>query len=209
VDQGRFFSEQESNQGQRVLVLGSDVKEALFPSSSPLGRRVVIDNQPFLVVGTLKKQGDFFGAFSMDRRVVVPELASRKLAGGTTKRTSSSRNAPRPARRRPTARSRTSRGACGACCPRRRTNFEINRTEMIEQQVGPVKQYISLAGLFITGMALAVGAVGIMTSRSCRCASARARSGRGAPWAPRGVPFSSSSDGGGLDLLVGGVIGLG
>jgi putative ABC transport system permease protein len=41
-------------------------------------------------------------------------------------------------------------------------DFEINRSETIEEQIGPVKTGIALAGFFITGLALFVGAIGIM-----------------------------------------------
>ncbi|OPZ71173.1 MAG: Macrolide export ATP-binding/permease protein MacB [Verrucomicrobia bacterium ADurb.Bin474] len=41
-------------------------------------------------------------------------------------------------------------------------DFEVNQSDMIEKQLGPVKMGIAVAGFFVTGLALFVGAIGIM-----------------------------------------------
>jgi putative ABC transport system permease protein len=46
--------------------------------------------------------------------------------------------------------------------PGERDNFTINQQEAFKEQLDPVKKGIALAGLFITGLALFVGAIGIM-----------------------------------------------
>jgi putative ABC transport system permease protein len=46
--------------------------------------------------------------------------------------------------------------------PEQPNDFEINQSEALEEQLGPVKSGITLAGFFITGLALFVGAIGIM-----------------------------------------------
>jgi putative ABC transport system permease protein len=46
--------------------------------------------------------------------------------------------------------------------PEQRDDFEINEQGTIRQQLDPIKNGIALAGLFITGLALFVGAIGIM-----------------------------------------------
>src|SRR5207237_4732859 len=57
--EGRFFNETESRAGRNVCVLGYDVAEALFPTGSALDKTVMIDNNPFRVVGVYTKQGTF------------------------------------------------------------------------------------------------------------------------------------------------------
>ena len=49
-----------------------------------------------------------------------------------------------------------------ALLPGQRDNFTINEQQAFKEQLDPVKQGIALAGLFITGLALFVGAIGIM-----------------------------------------------
>jgi putative ABC transport system permease protein len=46
--------------------------------------------------------------------------------------------------------------------PEEENDFEMNRSAIIEEQLGPVKSGIALAGFFVTGLALFVGAIGIM-----------------------------------------------
>jgi putative ABC transport system permease protein len=46
--------------------------------------------------------------------------------------------------------------------PGERDNFSINQQQAFKEQLDPVKSGIALAGLFITGLSLFVGAIGIM-----------------------------------------------
>ena len=46
--------------------------------------------------------------------------------------------------------------------PGERDNFSVNAQQAFKAQLDPVKRGIALAGLFITGLALFVGAIGIM-----------------------------------------------
>ena len=55
VAQGRFFSATEENEQQRVVVLSNIAASDLFKGSDPIGQSVRINNEPFVVVGVLKK----------------------------------------------------------------------------------------------------------------------------------------------------------
>ena len=46
--------------------------------------------------------------------------------------------------------------------PEARDDFEINESGVIREQLDPIKNGIAMAGLVITGLALFVGAIGIM-----------------------------------------------
>ena len=46
--------------------------------------------------------------------------------------------------------------------PGERDNFSLNESEAFKAQLDPIKQGIAMAGLFITGLSLFVGAIGIM-----------------------------------------------
>ena len=64
--EGRFFNDVESRGGANVCVIGYDVADALFPSESPIEKSVLINGQPFRVVGVISRQGTFLGLFSLD-----------------------------------------------------------------------------------------------------------------------------------------------
>ncbi len=55
--QGRFFSGEEEAAQQRVVVLSSLAASDLFKTGDPIGQSIRINNEPFTVVGILKKSG--------------------------------------------------------------------------------------------------------------------------------------------------------
>lgn len=81
IEGGRFFSEEEGRSGANVAVLGSAVKEELFPDSNPVGKVIKINNVPLEIVGFLEEQGTV--AFqNQDDIVYMPlVIAQKQLLG--------------------------------------------------------------------------------------------------------------------------------
>lgn len=160
--EGRFFSDLESEAGRSVCVLGYDVAEALFPGHSAIGGTVDVEGHPLTVIGVYAKQGDFLGILSFDNEVVTPLAEFRKIysiLGRTDLRVKiTDKKRLAEARDELTGDMRRVRGQL----PDERDNFSINGEEAFKAQLDPVKTAIALAGLFITGLALFVGAIGIM-----------------------------------------------
>lgn len=79
---GAFFTEADEIGLTKAAVLGQTVYRKLFPAGGdPVGHEILIDNQPFLVVGVLKKKGASMGE-DQDNRIVVPfETAATRLFG--------------------------------------------------------------------------------------------------------------------------------
>ena len=71
VDEGREFTERESESGVKYIILGRDVSKAIFPNIDPIGQEVKIDGRKFRVIGLLESQGDFFGQ-SQDNFAIIP-----------------------------------------------------------------------------------------------------------------------------------------
>jgi putative ABC transport system permease protein len=72
INSGRMFNEAEELDGRRVVVLGPDVADKLFPSLNPVGQEVRLQNRPFTVVGIMERRGKFMGIFNMDNQVMMP-----------------------------------------------------------------------------------------------------------------------------------------
>jgi putative ABC transport system permease protein len=68
---GRFFTVAEVEHGALIVVLGSEVREAIFPREHPLGKDITINGLRYRVVGVLEKKGEQFG-YSPDNKVVIP-----------------------------------------------------------------------------------------------------------------------------------------
>jgi len=68
---GRFLTEQEIAQWTKSVVIGADVAQRQFAGANAVGKSLRIANQPYTVVGVLRKRGwDRFG--NMDIRAVIP-----------------------------------------------------------------------------------------------------------------------------------------
>ena len=162
LSQGRFFTETESRGAQPVCVLGYDVAEALFPNRPALGNTVLIDGNPFRVIGVFVKQGTFLGLFSFDTYAVVPMSSFMKVF--SSRLDTSIRVKVKDKNRLPAARDELTghmRHVRGLA-PEQGDDFSINEQEGIRSSIGPIKAGIAGAGLFVTGLALFVGAIGIM-----------------------------------------------
>ena len=160
--QGRFFTEPESRGGANVCVLGYDVAEVLFPNQSPLGNVVRIDGNPFRVVGVYTKQGSFLGLFSFDTYAVVPLAAFQKVFSSrldTSIRVKmKDKNRLDASRDELTGYMRRVRGLA----PEQKDDFSVNAQDAVRTTLDPIKRGVFMAGLFVTGLALFVGAIGIM-----------------------------------------------
>ena len=161
--EGRFFNATESRGGRNVCVLGCDVADALFPGGSSLGQNVRMGNQEFRVVGVFARQGSFLGLFSFDDQVVLPLAAFKKYfakKGSQTDIRVKVRDKERleEAKAELAGDMRRVRGLL----PGQDDDFAISAQESFKSTLGPIKTGIAVAGLFITGLALFVGAIGIM-----------------------------------------------
>ena len=160
--EGRFFNEPESRGGRNVVVLGYDVAEALFPNEEAVGKTVMISGTQFRVIGVYAKQGTFLGLFSFDTYAVVPLQAFMKAF--SARLDTSIRVKVRDKSRMELAKDQLT-GAMRrvrGLQPEQKNDFEINEQQALRSTIGPIKAGIAGAGLFVTGLALFVGAIGIM-----------------------------------------------
>jgi putative ABC transport system permease protein len=162
-EEGRLFTDTESDAARQVCVLGYDVAHALFPGRSAIGQIVFVQGQPFTVIGTLVKQGSFLGLFSFDSQMLMPLGAYRKYFGIRDENTElqvkiRDKNRVPQAVDELTGAMRRVRGLV----PGQRDDFSINEGQAFKEQLDPIKQGIAFAGLFVTGLSLFVGAIGIM-----------------------------------------------
>jgi len=78
--------------------------------------------------------------------------------------------------------------------PEKKDDFDINSQQIIREQIDPIKQKIALAGLFITGLALFVGAIGIMNITYVSVKERTKEIGTARPWGAPSHHSPSVSD---------------
>jgi len=163
--EGRFYSEMESKSARNVSVLGYKVAQDLFPHGNALDKYVKIGAVNFKVVGVLDKQGSFLlGSFNPDQRVYIPiGTVFKYFSSNRNKSISIDVRAASPAmvintKAEANGIMRKVRGLTY----NQKDDFGINQQEALIEAYNKRIGVIQIAGLFITGLALFVGAIGIM-----------------------------------------------
>jgi putative ABC transport system permease protein len=162
VDQGRFLSALEVDGGRPVCVIGSMLATNLFPRESPLGKKIKIDQQPFEVIGILEQQGTFLDS-SIDNQAIIPmpemisgyknthELDQIQVKVAAVADLDEARDELHSVMRK-----------IRHLAPSDPDDFAINQQDQILAMVHRVTDVIATVGLFITGLSLFVGGIGIM-----------------------------------------------
>ncbi len=81
VAQGSFFSDDQTEQVVREVVLGSQIAEDLFSGQEPLGQSIKINKETFRVIGVMKKRGNS-GFQNPDNQVFLTLGTAQKLMLG-------------------------------------------------------------------------------------------------------------------------------
>jgi putative ABC transport system permease protein len=162
LSDGRFFTAQESAAGDAVCVIGDDIASGLFTDGRAVGKSLRLKNRNVRVVGVFKKQGKFLGLFSFDNQLIMPLGAFTKVYGKTTMVTI--RVKVKDEKRIPEAKEELTglMRRIRRLPPGKAEDFGINEQQAFKSQLDPIKNGIAIAGIFITGMSLFVGAIGIM-----------------------------------------------
>ncbi len=165
VAQGRTLTQPECDGGRPVCVIGSLVATNLFQGESALGRRITINDRGFEVVGVLERQGGLFGGDNgggIDNQAIIPLPQFRsafvsnpdyeihvkvKQMEELEEAREEVRSAMRKVRR---------------LGPLEPDDFSINQQDQVLDLFHKVAGTIAAIGLFVTGLSLFVGGIGIM-----------------------------------------------
>jgi putative ABC transport system permease protein len=80
IAEGRGFTAVDEEHASQVAIIGTDIRDNLFPGVDPLGLELRVDGMPYTVVGVAQKQGSTLG-MSQDNWVAVPLTAYQKTYG--------------------------------------------------------------------------------------------------------------------------------
>ncbi|HEY6187497.1 MAG TPA: ABC transporter permease [Pyrinomonadaceae bacterium] len=79
IAEGRFFSQFENDQNERVCVIGGSVGENFFPYTSPIDKTIEIGGEEFRIVGRLEKRETFLSSNDENNVIYMPFGVVRKL----------------------------------------------------------------------------------------------------------------------------------
>ena len=84
VEEGRFINNVDLQRNNKVVVLGPEIADKLFPQQDSLGKQVRIKNTSFEVIGIMEGKGSFLGT-NQDTSLYIPlTTMANQLVGNTS-----------------------------------------------------------------------------------------------------------------------------
>lgn len=162
VELGRNLTSEDVEFNRTVTVIGSEIRETLFPDEDPLGKQITQWGTKYTVVGVLEQKGESFGN-NPDRIVLVP--ITRFLSLRAHDSTSLDLAVKTPSltvmpdyQDQAIGLLRVIRGLE----PEDPNNFEITTNDAIKDIFDGVAVVIGTGGLLISAIALVTAGVGVM-----------------------------------------------
>ncbi|MEQ9302399.1 MAG: ABC transporter permease [Marinoscillum sp.] len=167
IKDGRAFSRTEVDNGAMVVIIGREIRDALFErAENPINENIKFMGSKFKVVGVLEPQGGTSGDGSVDRMCLVPTLTARKLAAGRQLNYEATVSVANPV---------AMDGAVGLATGLMRAirrdpvkgedSFTIQRNRSLAERLGDITGYLRIGGFtigFITLLGASIGLMNIM-----------------------------------------------
>jgi len=162
TSEGRILTNEDVFFHRRVVVLGMDAVDILFPFENPLGKWVKIQGSKFKVIGILEEMGSSTFGQSRDNRVVVPITVFEDLWGKFRSVNITIRVKPgadfeeaqsqvigvlRKARKVP---------------PGKDNDFAVFSNETLENSFNNIADKVKIGAVFLGLISLLVGSIGVM-----------------------------------------------
>ena len=161
MEEGRFFTRKESDGGYPVCIIGTDIKNAFFENTDPIGKTIKIGSYSFRIIGVVEKQGSLLGLFSLDNRVIIPIERFFKLFGGKrglsiNVKAEDVKNLDETKEEVISIMRKARKVPFGE-----RDDFGVNQQEAFKTTFESLTSFIKIIGTLITSLSLIVGSVGI------------------------------------------------
>ena len=162
LSEGRFLTAAEVDGSRPVCVIGSDLSTNFFPFGSAVGKTVRINDANFEIVGVLERRGKFLGLENLDNTIYIPVTRFVKRLAffpgiriavkvGSLSKIEDSKEEVRGVMRK-----------VRRLAPGDEDDFGVNSLEKLIERFQQLSGIIGSVGLFITGLSLFVGGIGIM-----------------------------------------------
>ncbi len=163
---GRFLLPFDVTYKKNVCIIGTDVRDGVFGTVSPLNKSIRVGRTAFRVIGVMEKQGgSFLGGPNFDRQIFVPITTYVKAFGGGHGRQdvniavkAPTQEAVRDLEFETIGEMRKIRDLR----PAQADDFSINKLDTLVGAFNNTMGVVILVGLIVTSISLFVGAVGVM-----------------------------------------------
>ncbi|MCJ8208789.1 ABC transporter permease [Mucilaginibacter sp. RS28] len=159
---GRNFSNSELEHGSNVVIIGNDIRTKLFKDINPINQVILIGANKFRVIGLCEPKGSSAG-FGGDKICIIPVFKAKQITTSTSPTYTIGVMVSTPTALEATI------GEASALFRNVRgiriggdDNFEITRSDSIQQQLSGQLTGITLAGFAISIVTLIGAAIGLM-----------------------------------------------
>ena len=158
---GRFFNKAEEQRAAPVVVLGADIKQALFGNAKAVGKTLRLYGKKLKVIGVLKKEGEGIGP-SNDGRAFISSSFARTIVA-PHKSFTAIIVAPKPSAdvKKLTDKITILLRQKRKLKPGEINNFFINNINTVKEQVEKLTKVLRMGGGFLALFSLLIGAFGI------------------------------------------------
>lgn len=81
--EGKSFSKKDIQNNKHFAIIGTDLKQELFPNTSALQKNIIINGNRFKVIGVLKSKQSTFGG-SQNNKILIPINLARSIFNQST-----------------------------------------------------------------------------------------------------------------------------
>ncbi|MFD2145937.1 ABC transporter permease [Mucilaginibacter antarcticus] len=164
LQDGRYFTELESQNGAPVGIIGNDIAENLFPGGTGLGKKIKVMGRYISIIGVFAKEGTDMLGISADKQVLIPLNFARNIIDVQAERYRPSiivRGKDGIPVEEVKGEMRGLMRSIHSLRPNQDDNFALNESTMLTAQLDQVFVIINLAGGIIGIFSVLVGGFGI------------------------------------------------
>lgn len=162
LQDGRYFTSIESNNGKNVVIIGNDIAKDFFENNDPLGQELKIFGRKVTIIGVIRKEGEDIFGNSNDRRVLIPINFAKNFIDLKNLQTVIL------VKGKPNISNDEMRDEITGILrsfhkikPSKENDFAINETDIISKGFESLFNIVSIVGWIIGGFSLLVGGFGI------------------------------------------------
>lgn len=162
LQDGRYFTELESNGGRNIAIIGWDIAESLYQGANPIGKSIKIFGRKLKVIGIIKKEGESVFGDSRDNYVLLPvKYASSVVESRKIQSTILVKAKPNISNEQMIDELTGIMRSIRKLPPRADDDFAINETDIITRGFDQLFGVIKMVGWIIGAFSLLVGGFGI------------------------------------------------
>jgi putative ABC transport system permease protein len=164
LSSGRYFTQNETEAGYRLVVIGAEIAKGLYPNEDPIGKEIKIAGLKATVIGVIKKEGESLLGMSFDYQVIAPFNFAKYLMDIKSENADPTiyvKAKPNISNAEMMDELTGALRSIRKLKPMAEPNFALNETSLLTQGFDMLFDIIGTAGWIIGGFSILVGGFGI------------------------------------------------